>query len=320
MSSTTSARESAVYEISVDRIEPNPDNPRLVFRQGELEQLAESIQRYGVQVPITVFKRGRSYVLIDGERRWRSARKINLRSIPALVQPEPSPLNNLLLMFNIHSLREQWDLLTIAMKLPRAIELLTDEREGRPPTERDLSVATGLPIGMIRRCKLLIALPEHHRDAILAELRRPKSQQQLTEDFFIEMERALTTVARAVPEAVPDREKARQTLISKYRSGVIKSVTELRLLPKLARAVKDRDAAASAHSAIALALSKNDVSLQSAFSEGVGEFFAEQDAKVRARQLMLKLGDVAPDQLDDELRTLLAALSEAISRILAESV
>ena len=95
----------ALANISVQRIRQNPDNPRITFRQGELEELQESIRQYGIQVPIAVFRRGSHFVLIDGERRWRCASKLNLKTIPALIQKAPGPLENLLLMFNIHALR-----------------------------------------------------------------------------------------------------------------------------------------------------------------------------------------------------------------------
>src|SRR5262245_9884101 len=103
-----SHQTGTLADIPVGRILPNPENPRVNFRQGELEELQESIRQYGIQVPIAVFKRGGNYVLIDGERRWRCASKLNLRTIPALIQREPGALENLLLMFNIHALREQW--------------------------------------------------------------------------------------------------------------------------------------------------------------------------------------------------------------------
>src|SRR5579872_6453248 len=114
---TISAADAKLQQIPVDRIDRNPDNPRIVFRPGELEDLLESIRIYGVQVPISVYRDHGRYVLIDGERRWRCALKLNKGTIPALVQKRPKPLENLLLMFNIHALREQWDLLTIALKL-----------------------------------------------------------------------------------------------------------------------------------------------------------------------------------------------------------
>src|SRR5271155_5606646 len=116
--------QSELLEIRVDQIDRNPENPRIYFRAAELETLLSSIRKIGVQVPISVYRSHGRYVLIDGERRWRCSLKLNKKTIPALVQGKPDALGNLLFMFNIHALREQWDLLTIALKLPRVISLL----------------------------------------------------------------------------------------------------------------------------------------------------------------------------------------------------
>jgi ParB family chromosome partitioning protein len=130
---------SVLKEIPPEKVERNPDNPRLFFRDKELDTLTLSIKLYGIQVPITVYAERSHFVLIDGERRWRCAKKLNLPRIPALVKDKPSALNNLLLMFNIHALREQWDYLTIAHKLPNVISLYKKENKGREPTEIELS-------------------------------------------------------------------------------------------------------------------------------------------------------------------------------------
>src|SRR5438552_1440414 len=126
------ASHADLMEISTDAIDRNPENPRTLFRLAELESLLESIRRYGVQVPISLYKKGHRYILIDGVLRCRCCKKIGHATIPALVQDEPSPITNLLLMFNIHALREQWDLLTIALKLPRVIALLEKELKRHP--------------------------------------------------------------------------------------------------------------------------------------------------------------------------------------------
>src|SRR4051794_17234675 len=119
------ASHADLKDVPLALVDRNPENPRIRLRQSELLELLDSIRVYGVQVPISVYKEGGRYILIDGERRWRCCKKLNKKSIPALVQRQkPSPLQNLLLMFNIHALREQWDLLTIALKLPRVFELL----------------------------------------------------------------------------------------------------------------------------------------------------------------------------------------------------
>lgn len=294
-------------QIPVERIRPNPENPRLMFRQGELDELQESIRVYGVQVPIAVYKEKDHFVLIDGERRWRCASKLNKKTIPALIQEKPSPLENLLLMFNIHSLREQWDLLTIAMKLPVIISLIKKER-GREPSEADLSSATGLSRGKIRRCKLLMDLPQKYKNLLLEELKKPKNKQCLSEDFFIEMERALKTVVRAMPGVVTNKEAARDILLDKYRRGVIANIVDLRKIPKIARAEKLGADTFMARKAIARLVSDTDYSIDAAFNETVSGLYAERDIVSRIEALISRLDEVPMGAIDDDVREKLEEL------------
>lgn len=227
-------------DIPPAKIMRNPENPRLFFRGEEMDTLLKSIKRYGVQVPITVYAEGDHYVLIDGERRWRCATKLNFKSIPALVQSKPSPLDNLLLMFNIHALREQWDYLTIAKKLPVVIERFADEND-REPNEIELSDITGLTRGQIRRCRYLLELPADYREILENELELPKKAQKLSEDFFIEMERSLKTVYARLADELPPIDIARDALIDKFRAGKIKAVTDFRMLSKIATSIENLD-------------------------------------------------------------------------------
>ena len=223
-------------QIPPTKIDTNPENPRLIFRQEEMESLLVSINTYGIQVPLTVYMEGQGYRLIDGERRWRCAHKLNLQVVPALVQEKPTELENLLLMYNIHALREQWDYYTIASKLQRVIDLFTREH-GSAPNELQLSEETGLTRGQIRRCRLLLDLPDRFKEMLLKELDLPKSHQKLSEDLFIEMERSLKTVTKRLPEYKDRLDEIRDTLVKKFRKGTIKAVTDFRQLSKIATAV-----------------------------------------------------------------------------------
>lgn len=231
-------KKSKLKYISPDKIQPNPENPRVIFREEEMDTLLQSIVEHGIQVPVSVFEDEGIYYLIDGERRWRCAQKLNLREIPAVIQDRPSPLQNLLLMYNIHALREQWDYFTIAKSLSRIIDLFYTER-GYRPNEIELSESTGLTRGQIRRCNLIIDLPDKYKNTIEKELLKPKFQQKLTEDFFIEMERSLKTVFKRIDELEPRQDDIRDALITKFTDGTISAVTDFRLLSKIATAVEN---------------------------------------------------------------------------------
>ncbi len=80
-------RSVGVRVIPVDRIEPNPDQPRMVFDEGALHELAASIREHGVLQPILVRPLGENrFQLIAGERRWRASREAGQATIPALVE------------------------------------------------------------------------------------------------------------------------------------------------------------------------------------------------------------------------------------------
>ncbi|MDO4739170.1 MAG: ParB/RepB/Spo0J family partition protein [Eubacteriales bacterium] len=75
-----------VERLSIESIDPNADQPRKLFDQEALEQLAASIRSVGVLQPILVQKNEGRYSIIAGERRWRAARMAGLSEIPAIVR------------------------------------------------------------------------------------------------------------------------------------------------------------------------------------------------------------------------------------------
>lgn len=77
-------------QVDVKRIVVNPEQPRIIFNQKEMQELADSIREHGVIEPIVVEACEDDYMLHDGERRWRASIMAGLHTIPALVTP---PLN-----------------------------------------------------------------------------------------------------------------------------------------------------------------------------------------------------------------------------------
>ncbi len=73
-------------EIPVDRITPNPFQPRTTFDRQPLDELQASIAEYGVLVPIIVRHRGDGFELVAGERRWRACAALQMTTIPAIVR------------------------------------------------------------------------------------------------------------------------------------------------------------------------------------------------------------------------------------------
>ena len=75
-----------VQNLKIREIEPNRDQPRRIFDEESLDELASSIERYGVIQPIIVAKKEDYYQIVAGERRWRASKKAGLTEIPAIIR------------------------------------------------------------------------------------------------------------------------------------------------------------------------------------------------------------------------------------------
>jgi ParB family chromosome partitioning protein len=75
-----------IRNIPIANIKPNPFQPRKVFKDEELKELAESIKENGVLQPITVRRVGDHYEIVTGERRFRACKLLGMKDIPAIVK------------------------------------------------------------------------------------------------------------------------------------------------------------------------------------------------------------------------------------------
>lgn len=78
--------KDSVVELKINDVSPNSDQPRTIFDEEALNELAESIKENGVIQPIIVTKKGTGYSIVAGERRWRASRIAGLKVIPAIVR------------------------------------------------------------------------------------------------------------------------------------------------------------------------------------------------------------------------------------------
>jgi ParB family chromosome partitioning protein len=80
------ARSGTVQMVPIASIEPHPGQPRRIFQEDSLVELAASIQARGVIQPIVVRPHGHRFQIVAGERRWRAAQRARLHEIPAIVR------------------------------------------------------------------------------------------------------------------------------------------------------------------------------------------------------------------------------------------
>lgn len=141
-----------VVEIELEKIFPNPDQPRKTFDEDKLMDLAESIREHGVLQPILVAPRDDKFMIIAGERRYRASKRAGLATIPALIREmDDEKVMELALIENV-----QRDNLT-PIEEARAYDVLMN-RFGY--TQERLSKRMGKSRSAIANITRLLALPE----------------------------------------------------------------------------------------------------------------------------------------------------------------
>ena len=294
----------------------NPENPRLIFRTDELEDLQASIAAQGILVPLTVYRDGRRFYLLDGERRWRCALKLGLPKIPAIIQPKPDRLQNIMMMFAIHNARKDWDPLPTALKL-REIEKEFQRRNGRLPTEVELSGLASLSRGEVRRLKKLLNLPASYRKELLAELEKPKSKQEITVDHVLETTKGAEALQKRGIISPREEDSLRQAILAKFRKGVIRNTVDPRKLARLARSVERGEVSRSvAKRVVTKLIEEPKYSIDDAFHESVEQVDYEHSLDQLAGRLITKLDEhenrgYTPSE---KLLTLLKALAQRLAR------
>lgn len=206
-----------MIELELDRITPNPDQPRTEFDEETLDELALSIRQLGIIQPITVRKRSdNSYTIISGERRWRAARRAGLERLPVYIREvDDEQLHAMALVENIQ--RQDLNAIEIALGMQRLIDecnLTQDalsERVGKKrssvanylrllklPNEIQLALKEGL-ISM-GHAKAIAGAPDEEQLRLLKKtLKRSLSVRQ-TEELVRSLSEASERAARPTEE------------------------------------------------------------------------------------------------------------------------
>lgn len=232
----------------LNKIDPNPGNPRGVVKQDDkLGYLADSIKRFGVMVPIVVTPRGSKYFLIDGERRYHAAKQAGLKRIPSYIvgkteQGDFTDRELLYRMFQIHHLREQWD----AVQQCRALEVVYREVLSRSSKESGARAQLKALVGALAE---ETGIDERTAFDRVKFLRWPRTiKNKLYENpsekgysYILEIEDKIIIPALANYPAyfeVVDADEVRQDLFRKLERGLV--AQEVRLVAPYFRAELDR--------------------------------------------------------------------------------
>lgn len=191
-------RQQSIFFIELDKIRPNPQQPRKEFDEIKLAELAESIRSYGVLQPLVVVRREEAtptgiaaeYELIAGERRLRASRLAGLRDVPVVIREEPAEKIKLELALVENLQREDLNALERAQAFQKLNEefLLTHKEIGAKIGRSREYVANSIRLlslsSEIQEALRGGRISEGHARPLLMLTSRPAEQQALFGDIL----------------------------------------------------------------------------------------------------------------------------------------
>lgn len=148
----------SVEQIAVDKIQPNPDQPRKQFDETALQELAYSIKAHGIVQPLVLTKKGAEYIIIAGERRWRAAQILKQKSVPAIVRSfDEQQKLEIAIIENIQ--REDLNVLELSMAYANLHDQFNMSFE-------EIAKQVGKSIGAVHNIRRLLNLPDAAKRAL----------------------------------------------------------------------------------------------------------------------------------------------------------
>lgn len=148
-----------VQKLSVELLQPNPDQPRQHFEAEALKELAQSIKQYGIVQPLVASPNGKNYRIIAGERRWRAAKLAGLDHIPVIIRTTKE-LEQLEIAIIENVQRVDLSALEQAVSIERLHQQFSSSYED---IAKRLGKASSTVVNIVR----LLQLPDEAKEALL---------------------------------------------------------------------------------------------------------------------------------------------------------
>jgi ParB family chromosome partitioning protein len=319
--------QDKIEDLNIDLIEVNQFNPRERFNEAEEDELIDSILAKGILNPIIVYKKSESnkYVIIDGERRYRACRKINIKSIPArILLREPTVIESLSLMFHVHNVREDWTEFAIALTIKRILDELGLDISGLSRYDiLDLSKITSLSEYKINKYLKYLDYPEEVFNMFLDQEINSQKNEGPDPDILMEMHRPIQDMQLIMPEIFNELsvKSIIDTCIQKKADGIIKTNKEFRLIAQSLTAVKKENL--SSHDlkeSLLKFFSIHEYTPEQVYHESAEEHYQFKNIKKSTEAYLKQLSLFDFDNLDtqkrEEVSTLLSRLLDIINRTL----
>jgi ParB/RepB/Spo0J family partition protein len=222
MTTATMIRKRELTWISPEDIVPNDNNPRqaAAFTPDELASLRRSIMAHGVLEPVIVVPyKGDTYKLIEGERRWTSAKLEGIKEIPAIIVNRMDDHDELVVMFNVHTQRRGWE---VAEQLNAIKQLM----EANPEKgDEELAGELGVSLGTFRDRRQVLGMG----DGVVMQIARGEI------DYYaaLRTDQVSKTLARRRPELTDQMGgeagvRSRLLTKAKNRKGMTRELENIR--------------------------------------------------------------------------------------------
>lgn len=319
--------DQKVKQISLVDLIPNEFNPRARFNEEEEEELIDSILSKGILNPIIVYfdSKKSKYVILDGERRFRACKKINIKTIPArILLKEPDLLESLSLMFHIHNVREDWTEFAISMTIRRIVDEMG--KEIHELDSKDLTELTRMT--SISRYKIGKYLkfqdypPSIINRFLELEIEGKSNEDQPDPDILLEMHKPISDMKEIMPQIISEFqvEGIIDMCIEKKFNGTITTNKQFRLLSKSLTAAKKGELQISLlENEVRKFFSEPNYSAEQLYHSTSEIFYQYQSVIKTSKSLFDLLSDFQLSELDNdrrgELESELIKLLDQIKRI-----
>ena len=236
-----------IKDISTENVLSNPFNPREKFIESEEDELIDSILNKGILNPIIVYKRNKDgkYVILDGERRYRACKKLNIKTIPAhVLVREPTNIENISMMFHIHNVREEWTDFAISFSIKELLlELGKNVHNLKKVDITELKRLTSLSEYKLKKYLNFHDYPEEVIKRFLESEKKEKPDKGVDPDILSEMHRPIKQIKKLMPDFIKKYtiKKIIDACIDKKANNIIVTNKEFRLLSKSLTAAKKGD-------------------------------------------------------------------------------
>jgi hypothetical protein len=196
------------------------------------------------------------------------------------------------------------------------------ERAGQSTNPKRLASITAVSLPTIRRALDLLELPAKYQRMLLREAEKPRDQQEVTVDLFVEINKSRNVIERYKPDVFKSVTKSQyvDSMVTKYTGGIVKNVVRFRDISKIARAERAGGSESAVTPILVRLVTDLEYSIEEAYRDTVEKTYQLRDLTTKALALVELLSKYRnAESMSNELKSHLRRLRDEINRLLGDS-